>query len=82
MYYVYVLCSKQIDRYYGGQANDIGKRVQSHLSGMSKYTSIAKDWIEVYSEVFETRKEAIKRENEIKEKKSRKYIEWLVQNKT
>ena len=82
MYYVYVLCSKQIDRYYVGQTDDIGKRVQSHLSGISKYTSIANDWIEVYSEVFETRKEAIKRENEIKEKKSRKYIEWLVQNET
>ena len=82
MYYVYILYSKQVDRYYVGQTEDVGKRIQSHLSGISKYTSIANDWIEVHSEVFETRKEAIKRENEIKGKKSRKYIEWLVQNKT
>ena len=81
MYYVYILYSKQVDRYYVGQTEDVGKRIQSHLSGISKYTSIANDWIEVYSEVFETRKEAIKRENEIKEKKSRKYIEWLIQSR-
>ena len=81
MYYVYILYSKQIDRYYVGQTDDIGKRVQSHLSGISKYTSIANDWIEVHSEAFDTREGAIKRENEIKRKKSRKYIEWLIQSK-
>jgi putative endonuclease len=82
MYCVYILYSKQVDRYYVGQTDDIGKRLLSHLSGASKYTSIAADWIEVYSEVFESRVEAIKRENEIKRKKSRKYIEWLIQNET
>ena len=81
MYYVYIPYSKQIDRYYVGQTEDIEKRIQSHLSGISKYTSFAEDWIEVYSEGFETREEAIKRENEIKRKKSRKYVEWLIRNK-
>jgi putative endonuclease len=31
-----------------------------------------------YTERFETRTEAVKRESEIKKKKSRKYIEWLI----
>ncbi len=38
-------------------------------------------WRLVYFEMFETRTEAIKRENEIKSKKSRKYIEVLISKK-
>jgi predicted GIY-YIG superfamily endonuclease len=52
--------------------------LKSHLAGISGYTSVAKDWKMVYTEIFETRIEAIKRENQIKKKKSRKYIEWLI----
>jgi putative endonuclease len=31
-----------------------------------------------YSEEFQTKTEALKREFEIKKKKNRKYIEWLI----
>src|SRR5438046_486694 len=81
MYFVYVLYSRQLDRYYVGQTDNIEERLQSHLSGISKYTSSAKDWTIVHHESFQTREEAIKRENEIKRKKSRKYIEWLCKSK-
>ena len=39
------------------------------------------DWCVVYDEVFNNRSDAMKREKEIKDKKSRKYIEWLIQQK-
>ena len=81
MYFVYILYSKQLDRYYVGQTDNIEKRLQSHLSGISKYTSSAKDWTIVYTETFQTREHAIKRENEIKRMKSRRYIESLLQGK-
>ncbi len=82
MYFIYIIYSKEADKYYVGQTENIEDRLISHRSGISKYTSIADDWLLAYSETFETRKEAISREIEIKKKKSRKYIEWLISNKT
>jgi putative endonuclease len=67
-----------VDKYYVGQTENIEERLISHFSGISKYTSISDDWKLVYTESFQIRNEAIRRENEIKKKKSRKYIEWLI----
>jgi putative endonuclease len=81
MFQVYILYSEQLDRYYIGQTENLGERLRSHRSGISRFTSIAKDWIVVYTEDFVTREEAIKREYKIKRMKSRKYIEMLIQSK-
>ncbi len=78
MYFVYILYSKTKDRYYVGQTDNIENRMEYHNSGESPYTSIASDWVVVYTEEYETRTGARKLENEIKRKKSRKYIEWLM----
>ncbi|MBI3520702.1 MAG: GIY-YIG nuclease family protein [Bacteroidetes bacterium] len=78
MFYIYILYSQKVDKYYVGQTEDIEGRLISHKTGISKYTSISDDWILVYKESFNTRNEAIRRENEIKKKKSKKYIEWLI----
>jgi putative endonuclease len=77
---MYILYSAHLDRYYIGQTDNLEERLQSHLSGISGFTSMAKDWVVAYTEAFATREEAIKREYEIKRKKSRKYIEWLIQS--
>ncbi len=42
------------------------------------FTGRAKDWEIVYSEMFESKQEAQKREIAIKKKKSRTYIELLI----
>lgn len=76
---VYILYSVKKDRFYVGQTDDLDKRVASHLSGSSPYTSSAKDWKLVHTEEYSSRTEVIKRENEIKRKKSRKYIEWIIE---
>ncbi len=81
MFYIYILYSKTADKYYVGQTDNIENRLESHQTGISKYTSFVHDWKLAYSESFETRNEAIRRENEIKKKKSRKYIQWLILNK-
>jgi len=78
MFYVYILYSKITDKYYTGQTDDLKQRLQSHLSGISGYTSKATDWQLVYSESYPTRQLALKREREIKSMKSRKYIEQLI----
>jgi len=77
-FFVYILRSKSKDRYYIGQSDNMESRMEFHNTGKSRYTSIANDWSIVYTEEYATRREARKRENEIKRKKSRIYVEWLV----
>jgi putative endonuclease len=81
MFYVYILYSSKLDKYYTGQTHNIDSRLLSHAKGISPYTSLSDDWELVYSESFEDRINAIKREHEIKKKKSRKYIEYLISMK-
>jgi predicted GIY-YIG superfamily endonuclease len=78
MFTVYILYSFSIDKYYIGYTSDIEKRLVEHNSGVSKFTAKANDWVLKYTENFTTRENARKRELEIKKKKSRKYIEWLI----
>ena len=75
---VYILHSAVLDQYYIGQCEVVEDRLYRHNNSGSKTTKKASDWKLVCQEVFETRSEAVKREFEIKKKKSRKYIEWLI----
>ncbi|MCW5909050.1 MAG: GIY-YIG nuclease family protein [Chitinophagales bacterium] len=80
-YTVYILYSKQSDKYYVGHTDNLTRRIEEHNSGQTRYTSAtASDWRVVYTQQFATRSDAMKREREIKHKKSRRYIEWLVQS--
>ena len=78
MWYVYIIYSKKIDRYYVGYTDDLEWRLERHNSGWGKYTRRGVPWKLKYTESFERKTEAIKREREIKKKKSRKYIEKLI----
>jgi len=79
-YNLYIIYSIKLDRYYIGHTEDLEKRIIQHNTGMSAYTSKANDWVLKYVERYETREKARSREMEIKKKKSRKYIEWLISN--
>jgi len=81
MYYLYIIYSNKLDRYYIGHTENIDKRIIEHNTGFSSYTSKAVDWILVYKEQFTERINASRREMELKRKRSRKYIEWMIQNK-
>jgi putative endonuclease len=75
---VYILYSVALDQYYTGQTQNLKDRLFRHNNSGSKSTKKVNDWKLVYSEVFETRAEAVRRESEIKKKKSRRHIEWLI----
>ena len=77
IFFVYILQSLSLGKFYIGYTTDLEKRLKEHNSGISSFTSKVSDWAIKYSEQFNTREEAIIREREIKSKKSRKYIEWL-----
>ncbi len=78
MFYVYILFSKTRDKYYIGSSQNIEQRVKKHNEKHKGFTGHTKDWVLVYSEEFQTLSEARNRELQIKRKKSRKYIEWLI----
>jgi predicted GIY-YIG superfamily endonuclease len=80
LYSTYIIYSGKLDRFYCGHTSDITERLVHHNSGISEFTSKASDWILMWEEKFETRELARKREMEIKKKKSRKYIEWLIES--
>ena len=81
MYYVYILYSKDFNRYYVGHCEDIDIRLKRHNNRGVPSTKPFVPWALVYNEVFATRAEAANREKEIKNKKSRKYIEYLIASK-
>ena len=84
MYYIYILYSKTIDRYYVGHTNDVKRRLEEHNnpSRRNKFTAQTSDWILVLEILAgDTRSKAVKFERYIKKKKSRKYIEDLISSK-
>jgi putative endonuclease len=81
MFYIYILYSESFNRYYVGQCEDIAARLQRHNSRGVPSTKPYIPWEMVYTEVFLTRTEAMAREKEIKNKKSRNYIEYLIASK-
>jgi len=60
----------------------IQERLQRHLSGRSKYTNKAKDWILMYSEEYPTRALALKREKQLKNWKNAVRIRELIQRES
>ena len=80
-YFVYILKSEKTNKYYIGYTADLQKRVEKHNLGGTKSTKSGLPWTVVYYEVYDNKSQAIKREFEIKRKKSRKYITSLILSK-
>ncbi|MEI9955609.1 MAG: GIY-YIG nuclease family protein [Ferruginibacter sp.] len=78
MFYRYIIYSASSDKYYIGSCENLDARIQQHNAGRNISTKHGIPWVIKYSEEFPTRMDAMKREKEIKNKKSRKYIEWLI----
>jgi len=78
MYFVYILQSEKDGSFYTGQTADVEDRLRRHNEGRSKYTSSKRPWKLVYLEEFKTRAEAVQREQKIKAKKRKSYIEYLI----
>ncbi|GAB6283792.1 MAG: hypothetical protein STSR0008_26260 [Ignavibacterium sp.] len=77
-WFTYILYSLKIDKFYVGSTNDIHWRLERHNLGWGKFTKKGIPWQLMYYEEFESKSDALKRENEIKNKKSRKFIEKLI----
>jgi putative endonuclease len=65
-YKVYILKSLKYIRYYIGHSANIEKRLTNHNSGKVRSTKAYKPWKIVYTENMINKKEAYKREKQIK----------------
>lgn len=70
MFYVYVLKSLVTERCYIGHTAELEKRLAEHNRGKTRSTKGYLPWKVVYTEKFETKSEAFRREQEIKSFKS------------
>ena len=78
MYNVYVLRSLKTDRRYVGLTNDLERRIKEHNNGKGKSTKGFLPWKLVYSEKFENRIEARKREKYLKSGIGRAYLDKIL----
>ena len=77
-YFVYILYSVSRDRYYIGYTASLQGRLEKHNQKHVGFTGRIKDWKLVWSEGFETKAEAMRREKQFKSWKSRTNIEALI----
>lgn len=82
MFYTYVLRSSSTGNLYKGQTDNLERRISIHNRGLSNYTKNRGPWKLVYSEEFDSRRKAIKRELFLKSGKGREvypelYIELV-----
>jgi putative endonuclease len=79
MYWVYILYSEKIDKYYIGATSNLKNRFDFHNSDYNKiWTKRGKPWKLVFSHKFETHKDAFGAERFIKKQKSRVFITKLI----
>ncbi|OGK63127.1 hypothetical protein A2334_04700 [Candidatus Roizmanbacteria bacterium RIFOXYB2_FULL_38_10] len=73
MYYVYILKSGVVNRFYIGVTSNLEKRIKDHNAGWTKSTKPFRPWKIIYKEKFEEKKKAYKREFYLKSPKG--YLE-------
>ncbi|MEI7597529.1 MAG: GIY-YIG nuclease family protein [Bacteroidota bacterium] len=75
MYTVYALYSEKYNKIYIGFTKHLPSRLQSHNSEKNTgYTKRYQPWKVVYTEEFDTKQAAMKREKELKSFKGREFI--------
>ena len=75
MYVIYVLYSQKYDKIYIGYTSDLIDRFHSHNSLSSKgFTSKFRPWEVLYVEFVDTKKDAMKREQQIKTSAGRRFV--------
>lgn len=80
MYYVYVLYSKEQDKFYVGYTEDLDRRIEEHANEETLSSRRLKNLKIVYYEACVAKKDAIKRERQLKTGFGRGYLRKRLQN--
>ena len=78
MYYVYAIKSLNRNYLYVGISRDVERRLKEHNRGYNRTTKPYKPFILLYSEQFETRKQAREREKYLKSGAGKEYLKSLM----
>jgi len=83
MCWVYILKNDTVNKYYVGCTIDPNERLVQHQAKRRRKWSGRQEgsWQLVYKKKLSNKTEALRFEKEIKRKKSRRYIEALIENK-
>ncbi|MBK7099139.1 MAG: GIY-YIG nuclease family protein [Sphingobacteriales bacterium] len=79
MFWLYILFSEKCKKFYVGYSVDVDARLLRHNSGMVNATKNCRPYIFKAKKTFPSQKEAMQEESRIKNKKSSKYIQWLIE---
>ena len=75
MFMVYVLHSPTYDKIYIGYSSIIEERLRSHNAlGTKGWTLKYRPWVLVHTESFETKREALRREKQLKPSRGREWV--------
>ncbi len=74
MYYVYVLYSKKVNKFYKGYSNDLKKRIFEHNNDKVRSTKFGKPWELIYYEAFIDKTDARREELFLKTGKGREKL--------
>ena len=78
MFTVYVLRSKSKGSFYTGSTSNLAQRLERHNANLNRSTKNRGPWEVVYTEVFATRSEALRREKELKTGKEREALKRIL----
>jgi putative endonuclease len=65
-FYVYILKSEIVEKFYIGSTSNLEKRIELHNSPRARWTKKYQPWVLIHSEEFNSRSEAVKREKFLK----------------
>ena len=78
MYFVYIIYSEKIDKYYIGMSYDPDERLMFHNLGKGGWTKRGLPWELVFQKQFNNKEIAQNKENFIKRQKNRTFVEKLI----
>ena len=82
MFFVYIIYSEKLRKYYVGSTNEIGDRLYRHNRGESPFTSRGCPWTLVTSFECPTRTDAIRLERKIKKRGISRYLQDIKLNRS
>jgi putative endonuclease len=75
IYYVYIIFSASLSRYYVGHTHELDKRIRDHNTGLNRSTKNGSPWELVKYFECESRSEVIALENRIKKRGIRRFLD-------
>ncbi|MBI4094717.1 MAG: GIY-YIG nuclease family protein [Candidatus Liptonbacteria bacterium] len=80
MWYVYVLQSLKDDKFYVGSTSNLTERLWRHNAGRNLSTKHRRPFELIYSETYDNKKDAVRREFQIKRYRGGEALKKLIGN--